>query len=208
MMGIETYTGIIFGKPGGFSLIEQILFFGVVIYVFFSYSGALFAFAAKHVPPNIDFFTKAIAVLIIAFIAANIPFYLVSGLLGLCFGENRIVVLIAAFLCFIVSYKLPRSFKNRINQEAAASYSGDSRESPQAVKETNTRRDVDNFEKMIGTAIQSGSNSINVYDERSAFMFTLHGQLNGYTQKSVSVKDGQVIRMYSNKGFFIGEKHI
>lgn len=51
---------------------------------------------------------------------------------------------------------------------------------------------------MIGTAIQEESRVV-VYDEKFRPLFTLHGELIGFTSQTVTIKDGHSVAVYDEK---------
>lgn len=52
---------------------------------------------------------------------------------------------------------------------------------------------------MIATAIQRGS-FVYVYNERGSQMFSLSGELHGFTSTTVSIRRGSFIYVYNDKG--------
>lgn len=52
---------------------------------------------------------------------------------------------------------------------------------------------------MIGSAKQDGS-VVRVYDEKNNFLFYRNGTLVGYTNKTVSIKDGVTVYVLDEKG--------
>ena len=54
---------------------------------------------------------------------------------------------------------------------------------------------------MICTAVQKSSDRVEVYDERGNYMFSLPGELMGFTGTTVSVKrSGNRIEVYDDRG--------
>lgn len=56
---------------------------------------------------------------------------------------------------------------------------------------------------MIDTAIQKG-NSVYVYGNGNRMLFAKPGELYGYTSTSVSVKNGNSIYTYNERGSLVG----
>lgn len=57
------------------------------------------------------------------------------------------------------------------------------------------------MEKQIGMAMQEGG-FVRVYDENGSILFSLPGELVGYTSSTVSIKDGSFIRVYDSTGSY------
>ena len=55
------------------------------------------------------------------------------------------------------------------------------------------------MEQKIGLALQEGG-FVRVYDENGSILFSLPGELVGYTSSTVSIKDGSFIRVYDSNG--------
>ena len=51
----------------------------------------------------------------------------------------------------------------------------------------------------IGMA-QQESGFVRVYDENGSILFSIGGELVGYTSTTVSIKDGRFIRVYDSNG--------
>jgi len=51
----------------------------------------------------------------------------------------------------------------------------------------------------IGMAQQEGG-FVRVYDETGSILFSIGGELVGYTSSTVSIKDGSFIRVYDSTG--------
>ncbi|MCL2282956.1 MAG: hypothetical protein FWC26_06525 [Fibromonadales bacterium] len=54
----------------------------------------------------------------------------------------------------------------------------------------------------IATAKQTDSNRVEVYNDSGNFMFSISGELMGFTSSTVSVKNGSRIEVYGDDGNF------
>ena len=54
---------------------------------------------------------------------------------------------------------------------------------------------------------QETGNNVRVYDENNRILFTIHGELHGYTSNTVTIKQGNILRMYDEKGCIKGTRH-
>ena len=57
------------------------------------------------------------------------------------------------------------------------------------------------MENKIGMAQQDGD-FVRVYDENGSYLFSIGGELVGYTSSTVSIKDGSFIRVYDSTGSY------
>ena len=57
------------------------------------------------------------------------------------------------------------------------------------------------MENKIGMALQEGG-FVRVYDENGSILFSIGGELVGYTSSTVSIKDGSFIRVYDSNGSY------
>ena len=57
------------------------------------------------------------------------------------------------------------------------------------------------MENKIGMAQQEGG-FVRVYDENGSYLFSIGGELVGYTSSTVSIKDGNFIRVYDSTGSY------
>ena len=57
------------------------------------------------------------------------------------------------------------------------------------------------MENKIGMAIQEGD-FVRVYSENGSCLFTIGGELVGYTSCTVSIKEGSFIRVYDSTGSY------
>ncbi len=55
------------------------------------------------------------------------------------------------------------------------------------------------MEKQIGMAQQEGG-FVRVYDENGSILFSIGGELVGYTSSTVSIKEGNFIHVYDANG--------
>ncbi len=53
--------------------------------------------------------------------------------------------------------------------------------------------------RYIGSAVQYGS-SVKVYDETGSYLFSLQGELVGFTSTTVSIKKGNYVKVYDETG--------
>ena len=56
----------------------------------------------------------------------------------------------------------------------------------------------------ISAAVQNGS-SVRVYDEKGRYLFERPGEVQGYTNSTVSVRQGHRVVVYSDKGAYLRE---
>lgn len=57
------------------------------------------------------------------------------------------------------------------------------------------------MENKIGMALQEGG-FVRVYKENGSYLFSIGGELMGYTSSTVSIKDGSFIRVYDSTGSY------
>ena len=57
------------------------------------------------------------------------------------------------------------------------------------------------MENKIGMVLQEGR-FVRVYDENGSYLFSIGGELVGYTSTTVSIKDGSFIRVYDSTGSY------
>ncbi len=60
---------------------------------------------------------------------------------------------------------------------------------------------------MIITAIQKGS-TVYVYNEKNSTIFTVMGELHGYTSTTVTVKKGTTMYTYNERGSVINTRMV
>lgn len=60
---------------------------------------------------------------------------------------------------------------------------------------------------MIGSAIQNGS-FVNVFNEKGIMLFSLGGVLQGFSGSTVTIKHGDVITIYNERGNAISSQSV
>ena len=58
------------------------------------------------------------------------------------------------------------------------------------------------MENKIGLALQEGG-FVRVYDETGSCLFSIGGELAGYTSTTVSIKEGSFVRVYNSTGSYL-----